>query len=257
MNSFASALIIAIIQGITEWLPISSSGHIVLAQKLLNYNSDLVFDVALHFGTLMSVFVYFGKDISNIFEEVFRLKFNSENGRLGFFILIASIPAGIVGFLFKDVFESIFSDLRIVALGFGITGLFLIITSLDFKIKNKELNWKSSVMVGLAQVLSILPGVSRSGATISTSLLCGLEEKKALRFAFLMAIPVIFGANLIAIGNKRLPSELIWATLVAFLVGLASLHIIYKYLLTSRRNLRWFGIYALSLSIVLSITLYF
>ena len=257
MNSFLASLIIAMIQGITEWLPVSSSGHLVLAERILNYDSHLMFDVALHFGTLMSVFVYFGRDISNIFEEVVKLRFDTENGKLGLFILISCIPAGIVGFLFKDVFEGIFYDLRVVAIGFGVTGLLLIVASLDLKIKRKDLNVKDSFFIGLAQIFSIFPGVSRSGTTITASLFSGLDEKKALRFAFLMSIPVIFGANLVVIGNQKLPKELIWATLVAFVFGLISINLLYKRILTTRKNLRWFGIYALLLSIVLNIILFF
>lgn len=256
MNEFISAVIIAIVQGITEWLPVSSSGHIILAQKLLNYQASLTFDVALHFGTLMSVFVYFGKDITDIIQDLLKLKFHTQNAKLGIFLIITTIPAGLVGILFKDVFESTFKNLTIVALGFAITGLVLVITSLNFKIKENNLGIKHAIIIGFAQILSILPGVSRSGTTISTGILLGLKEKTALKFSFLMSIPVIFGASIITIGNQTLPKELIWATLVSFIIGILSLHIIYKYILTSRKNLRWFGIYALLLALIIGIFLF-
>lgn len=255
MQELISAIILAIIQGITEWLPISSSGHLILAEKILNYNSDLTFNVALHFGTLMSVFVYFGKEITDIFQDLLKFKFHTEDGKLGILLIIATLPAAIIGFIFKDIFESIFTNLTIVALGFAITGLVLIITSLNIKIKKQELNIKNSIMIGSSQILSILPGISRSGITISTGILSGLKEKTALKFSFLLSIPIIFGANIITIGNQTLPSELIWATLISFIIGILSLHLIYKHILTTRKNLRWFGIYALLLALIIGIFL--
>ena len=253
MSELISAIIFAIVQGITEWLPISSSGHLILAEKILNYNVNLTFNVALHFGTLMSVFVYFGREITDIFQDLLKFKFHTEEGKLGIYLIIATIPAGIIGLLFRKVFESIFISPTILALGFGITSLILIITSLDFKIIETKLNKKSALIIGLSQVLSMFSGISRSGTTMSTGMLLGLKEKTAIKFSFLMSIPIIFGANILVIGNQKLPPELIWAALVSFIIGLAILHLIYKHIITSRRNLRWFGIYALALSITLGI----
>ena len=249
MEDFINVLILAIIQGITEWLPVSSSGHLVLAQNILNYNPGLLFDVALHFGTLMAVFVYFGKDIVDIIRDFLMLKFESKKGKMGVLLIIASIPAAIVGFLFRNVFESIFNSLLVISLGFGITGLFLFVASIDLKKKKKEINYYDSLIIGIAQVFSILPGISRSGATISSGVFIGLDAKEAARFSFLMSVPIIFGANILVIGNQRLPSNLIWATIVAFIVGLATMHILFKFVLTSKKNLRWFGAYALLLAV--------
>lgn len=246
-SELISALILAVVQGITEWIPVSSSGHLVLFEKLLGYSGGLLFEVALHFGTLMAVFVYFGKEIVDIFEDILKGRWKSENARLGALIVVASIPAGIIGYLFLELFESIFNNLIVVAFGFGITGLFLIIASLDVG-KKGELGYGKSFLIGIAQAIAILPGISRSGATLSSGILLGLDAKKAAKFSFLMAIPVIFGANIIAIGRQRLPSELIWATLVSFIVGLLVIHFMFKFVLTSRKNLRWFGIYALLLA---------
>src|SRR3989344_4482030 len=257
MSELLKAIIMAIIQGITEWLPVSSSGHLVLAEKLLNYQSSLTFEVALHFGTLMSVFVYFGKDITDIIQDLLKLKFQTENAKLGILILIATIPAAIIGFLFKDAFESIFSNIIIVALGFGITGIILIIASLPFVKTANKLTKSKALIIGTSQVISLLPGISRSGTTTSTAILLGLKEQTALKFSFLMSIPIIFGANIITIGNQTLQKELIWAALVSFIIGLLFLHLIYKYILTSKKNLRYFGIYALLLALAIGIFLVF
>jgi undecaprenyl-diphosphatase len=279
-DGLISALILAIIQGVTEWFPISSSGHLILFERVLNYHGGLAFDVALHFGTLMAVFVYFGREITDIVRDVFTLKFGTENGKMGLFLIVASIPAAIVGYFSAGFFESVLSNLVVVAFGFGITGLFLLIASFPStsftrkflthknnplihpynvsKIKDKklgnrnengELSFGKAFLIGIAQALSIIPGISRSGATISSGVLLGLKEKNAMKFAFLMSIPIIFGANILAIGNQTLPSELIWATLVSFFVGLLSIHVIFKWILTKKKNFRWFGLYCLLLAL--------
>ncbi|MEK6892766.1 MAG: undecaprenyl-diphosphate phosphatase [Nanoarchaeota archaeon] len=257
MNNFISVLILAIVQGITEWLPISSSGHLVLFERLLDYKAGLMFDVALHFGSLMAVFVYFGKEITNILESFFKFDFKSENGKFGLLILVASIPAGIIGLLFKRLFEEAFSSLLLVALGFAVTGVFLLIASLDIGTEKKELNFYDSFLVGIAQAVAIFPGISRSGATISSGMLLGLSPKEAAKFSFLMTIPAIFGASLVTIGNNPLPHEMIWATFVSFIVSLAVMHFLFKLVLSSRKNFRWFGAYTLLLAIVLGLYLAF
>jgi len=253
MNDLISSIIIAIVQGLTEWLPVSSSGHIVIFEKILNYQAGLMFDVALHFGTLMAIFVYFGSDIVDIIKDLLTGKFKTENGKLGIYLIIATIPAAIVGFLLESIFELAFQSLAITALGFAVTGVFLLIAS--FPKKRKKLNSNGALVIGLAQIFSLFPGVSRSGATIGTGYLLGLEERQAIKFAFLMSIPIIFGANILAIGSKTLPPEMIWATLVSFIVGLGTIHLLYGKVLVARKNLKWFALYALALAAVLGMSL--
>ena len=258
MNELIMSIILAIVQGLTEWLPVSSSGHLVVAQEILNYHPGLYFDVALHFGTLMAVFVYFGKDIVDIIEALLKGKWKSENGQLGLLIIVATIPAGIIGYVFNKLFESAFTSLIVTAAGFAVTGMILLIASIEFR-KNdkKQPSYWDSWMIGFAQVLAILPGVSRSGTTISAGLLRGLNEKSALRFSFLMSIPIIFGAGILEIGNRTLPSDLIWATLIAFLVGLATIWFLFRIVSNSKKNFRWFAAYVflLSLSVFIWIAL--
>ncbi len=250
MENLISSLILAIVQGLTEWLPVSSSGHLVLFQEILNYHPGLVFDVALHFGTLMAVFVYFGKDIVGIIEDLLRGNWKSEKAKLGFLLIIATIPAAIIGYLFKKMFESAFESLIVVGWGFAITSMFLFIASFDFRENKKKFpNWIDAIWVGIAQALAILPGISRSGSTISAGLLRGLDEKMAMKFSFLMSIPVIFGAGILEIGSNKLSPDLIWATLIAFVIGLATIHFLLKFISRSKKNLRWFAGYALLLAI--------
>lgn len=261
MNELIAALILAVVQGITEWLPISSSGHLVLIEGMLGFEGGLLFDVAVHFGTLMAVFVYFGQEIMDILRDLLSLNFKSENGRIGVALFLSSIPVGIIGFLLLDFFEDVFRNLEVVVIGFAITSLFLFIASLDFDSKNrrkrkKEVpSWVDALTIGFAQILALVPGISRSGTSISAGLLRGLDSRSAAKFGFLMAIPVIFGANILVIGNNTLPSEMIWATLVAFFVGLLAIHFMMKFVMNSRKNLRWFAWYALLLSLGIGIYL--
>ena len=271
VNDLIASLIIAVVQGLTEWIPVSSSGHLVLSERLLGYGGGLMFDVALHFGTLMAVFVYFGSDIVDIVRDLFSGKWASENGRLGLLIIVATIPAALAGYFLQCVFETAFTSLTVVAFGFGITGMFLLIVSLsrsrgknygkkfrselgsgevDVRGKGKRFGFGKSFLVGVAQIFALFPGISRSGATIGSGMLLGLNEKNAIKFSFLMSIPIIFGANVLAIGSKTLPSSLIWATLVSFVVGLVTIHLLYGKMLVRRENLKWFGVYALVLAVI-------
>lgn len=250
------AIIIAIVQGITEWLPISSSGHLVLASQLLGFENTLSFDLALHFGTLVAVFVYFGKDIIDILRDLLSLRFHTENGKLGVYLIIASIPAAIFGFAFESFFETSVNNLTLLALGFAISGIFLIIASTDFILrKGKDLNWKVALGIGIFQVASLFRGISRSGSTIGGGVLLGLDQRKAARFSFLMAIPIIFGASLVGIGNATIPVSYIIPAFISFIVGLGTIHVLLKFVLTSKKNLRWFGLYALLLALVLGMFL--
>lgn len=258
MTDAISLLILAIVQGFSEWFPISSSGHLVLLSGLLGVENSVEMDVALHFGTLMAVFVYFGKDITDILEDMLKGRWGSEKAKLGWMVAVATIPAAFFGFVFKEYFEAAFSSLGLVGIGFAITALLLLIASLDFKsMKGKayEMGWGKALFVGLMQTVAIFPGISRSGSTIAGGLFSGLSEKEAVRFSFLMSIPAIFGAAILEIGNKPIPREFIWATLVSFIAGMASIHLLLKILVNSRRNLRWFALYCLLLAVGIGVWL--
>jgi undecaprenyl-diphosphatase len=219
-----------------------------------------MFDVALHFGTLMAVFVYFGKDIIDILEDFLKLRTKTRNFRLGMMLIVATIPAAVVGYLFKKYFEAAFGSIGIVAMGFAITALVLFIASLDLKKLNKSLQnfgFLGALLIGCAQAVAIFPGISRSGSTIASGLLLGLKEKEAIKFSFLLSIPAIFGAAILEIGNNKLPSELIWATLLSFVVALGAIYFMLKFVATSRKNLRWFALYCLLLALAIGAWLFF
>ena len=254
-GSFISLLILAVLQGFTEWIPVSSSSQIAIVSHLLNYQSSLFLEVALHFGTLMAVFVYFGKDIVDIVRDILSGEWKTENAKLGFSLILAAIPAGIFGFLINNYIEGL-TSIRLIAIGLGITSMILFIGSISPK-KDEKLNYRIAFLIGLAQVLSLFRGVSRSGSTVVSGLLLGLSEKNAVKFSFLLSIPIILGASLLTIGNKTLPSSLFIASLISFLVGICTIHFSFKYILSNRKNLRWFAWFTLIEALVIGFYLIF
>ncbi|MCU0642332.1 MAG: undecaprenyl-diphosphate phosphatase [archaeon] len=260
MGGYFAALIIAIVQGLTEWLPVSSSGHLVLFERMLDFESSIAFNVALHFGTLLAVISYFWGDLIEIAKDFFSFDFNRKNAKLALLLIIATIPAALIGLIFRDFLEGAFLSLGGVAFGFLITATILFIVSCDFgKARKKgEFGYLESLFVGVAQAVAILPGISRSGATLSAGIFFGLNEKEAVRFSFLMAIPVILGATILEFGvGSSFSPQLVFATLVSFLVGLIAIHFMLKWITRDRKNLRWFALYCLLLAIVLGLYLLF
>lgn len=198
MSEILKSIIVGIVQGLTEFLPVSSSGHIVIAQELLglqfNEEENLLFAIFLHLATALSTIVVFRKDIADIFRGLFQFKWNEES-RFALKVILSMIPAAMVGVLLKDQLEEIFSNLFIV-------GIMLLVTSILLYFANKAKNtqkgvgYKEATIIGIAQGFSaLLPGLSRSGSTISTSILLGVDKSKAARFSFLMVLPLILGAT--------------------------------------------------------------
>jgi undecaprenyl-diphosphatase len=245
-------IVLAIVQGLTEWFPISSSGHLLLFEKILNYSGGLSLEVALHLGTLIAVFVYFRKDIVEILRDLISGKWSTKNSKLGLFILIGSIPVALIGFLVKDYFDTVLSDLLLTGAGFMVTGIMLLIVGFFKNHKNANLTYVKSFIIGIAQAIAILPSISRSGATIATGIFSGLSEKDAMKFSFLLSIPAILGANMV-VGPVSLSFNLVIGTIVAFIVGLSTIHLCFEHLLSRRRNFAWFGIYALIIGIVICV----
>ncbi|MEN8187843.1 MAG: undecaprenyl-diphosphatase UppP [Bacteroidota bacterium] len=194
--SFIEAIILGIIQGLTEFLPVSSSGHLELAKAMFGDNSlpeeSLTFTVVLHFATALSTIVVFKEEVWNIIKGLFQFKWNEEL-RFSLKIIISMIPAVIIGLLFEEELEAFFNG-NVLMVGFMllITALLLLLAD---KAKNtdKNVSYKNSFIIGISQAIAMLPGISRSGATISTSVLLGVDRTKAARFSFLMVVPLIFG----------------------------------------------------------------
>lgn len=194
---YFEAFLLGIVQGLTEFLPISSSGHIEISKVILgssfDKNEGLLFTIILHFATSLSTMFFFRKDIIDIFKGLLTKKWN-ESKKFSLSILISMIPAVFIGLLYENFINSLFNgSLILVAAMLYITGLLLFLS--DFlKLKKKEITYKNSFIIGLAQAIAILPGISRSGATIATSVIMGIDREKAARFSFIMVIPLIFGS---------------------------------------------------------------
>lgn len=221
-------LLLALLQGATEFLPVSSSGHLALAQWLLGMESGSVFeDVMLHLGTLGAVFVFYRADIGGILRHVVRTGEEGQGARrYVLLLLVGSIPAGVVGLLFKDQVEGAFRIIPFVLAALAVTGVALKASD-RFPRRQLPLTMKIALLVGCAQALAILPGFSRSGWTIIAGLALGLEPREAARFSFLLSIPAILGAAFLQIVDQPASASsvptLAAAVVIAFVVGLLCL----------------------------------
>jgi undecaprenyl-diphosphatase len=188
------AIILGIIQGLTEFLPVSSSGHIELVKAMFDredpFSDEMT--IVLHFATALSTCVIFRKDILEIFQGLFQFK-NNDQFKFSIKIILSMIPAAIVGLSFENEIKSLFnSNVLLVGLMLIVTGLLLLVADKATATK-KKVSFGQAIIIGIAQAIAILPGISRSGATISTSVLLGIDREKAARFSFLMVVPLIFG----------------------------------------------------------------
>lgn len=196
MEEIIRSVILGVIQGLTEFLPVSSSGHLELAKYFLGDTSvgeeSLLMTVTLHAATALSTIVVFRKDIADIFRGLFRFRWNEET-RYSLKIVLSMAPAAAVGLLFESQIEELFSQrVVLVSLMLGVTGLLLLLAS-RARYSEKGVNYRNAFLVGIAQAIAIMPGISRSGATISTSVLLGIGREQAARFSFLMVVPLILG----------------------------------------------------------------
>ncbi|MEI9479566.1 MAG: undecaprenyl-diphosphatase UppP [Deltaproteobacteria bacterium] len=253
------AIFLGVVQGLTEFLPVSSSGHLVFFQSLFGLDeSQVAFDVMLHLGTLLAVVVYFRTDISQIllgtWAWVKGRREGEEKVKLLLWIVVATIPTGLMGILFKDWFESLFSRPQTVGFMLLVTGGALWLTR-TVKRKEKttgEMGAIDALIIGIAQGVAIIPGISRSGATISTGLFRGLNRELAGKFSFLLSIPAILAATLLKFREIDTSSGIGLAfigTAVAFFVGLFSLKLLMKIIRAGK--LSGFAYYCWAIGIVM------
>ncbi|MCD6249788.1 MAG: undecaprenyl-diphosphate phosphatase [candidate division Zixibacteria bacterium] len=228
--TYYEAILLGIIQGLTEFLPVSSSGHLVLTQELLHVNQPgLVFELLAHVGTLGAVLVYFRKSVWRLIRALFPGG-GEDDRRMILWIIIGTIPAGLVGLFLEDWFDQAFSSPALTAAMLLVTGLILMTTRL-VKLGSVAVGWKSSLIMGLGQAMAIMPGISRSGTTIAAGLLAKVKPDHAAEFSFLLAIPAIGGAVVLKAGDLiELQSDLLGPYLVgalmAFLFGLVAVHFV-------------------------------
>lgn len=263
MNSW-DAIILGIVQGFTEFLPVSSSGHLELGKAILGdttlVGESLLFTVVLHFATALSTIVVFRKDIWKILSGLFQLKWNKET-QFSIKILISMLPAVVIGLLFEDELESFFGG------SIAFVGAMLIVTAILLWLADRTQNTGKSItnrnafIIGISQAIAMLPGVSRSGATISTSVLLGTDKSKAARFSFLMVVPLIFGKIAKDLVSGDLISDSINYTslglgfIAAFISGLIACTWMIQ--IVRKSKLTYFAIYCLIVGIIAIVISYF
>ena len=257
--------VLAVIQGIAEFLPVSSSGHLVLFENIEFFHTTihamgdgllLYINVMLHVATLVAIFIFLRKDLVKLVTGALRAlgarNFSDPDFRSAMYIVLASVPAGVIGVLLHDVIESLFSSPVIVFFMLILNGFILLSTKI-ITVKNRqieEMGMMRALIIGLFQAIAIIPGISRSGMTITGGFLLGVEPEQSARFSFLMAIPVILGAGLLEslkMLGKGVPSGFVLpmagAVLVAIVVALLSLKLLF--VMVRRIRIDVFGYYTI------------
>jgi undecaprenyl-diphosphatase len=265
--NFIQSAILGLVQGLTEFIPVSSTGHLLVVRKIMGLDlvGSLSFDAILQLATGLAVLVYFYKDILNIF--------TSKNWKLIGVLVAGTIPAIILGLLLQDYMDTVFRGTGVVAVALILgAGLFYWAEKKGARGKLSSFNGGSnhsesfprtpdvslsqSLKVGLFQCLALIPGFSRSGSTISGGLLSGLNRETAVRFSFLLSLPIIFGSGLYKVYDQvhhgvlhNIETSLIIASIFAFISGLLAIHYLLKFL--KNHSLNWFGLYRLILAIII------
>jgi undecaprenyl-diphosphatase len=249
--SIIEAIILGLMQGLTEFIPVSSSGHLLLVHELLGTSdSNLAFDVALHVGTLVALLVYFRKDLLSLAREILN---KSEEGKLARLLLLATIPAGIAGLLLSGFIEDTFRSTSVVAVSLISVGVLMLLADKYARDKDTaDVATKQGLQVGFAQVLALVPGVSRSGITITAGLFSGMSRLQAARFSFLLAIPIISGSafGILIKGDlsDTTSSVLAVGIVVAFISGLSAIKFMLKVI--AKVGLKPFAYYRIALGII-------
>lgn len=261
------AIVLGLIQGITEFLPVSSSGHLEIGKHLFDLDmsgtESLTFDVVVHAGTALSTIVVFRKDIAEIISGLLKFKWNDET-KFSTYILISMIPAAFVGLAFEDQITSLFENsILLVGAMLIITGILLFLADRAKK-TNKAVRGIDALIIGLAQAIAILPGISRSGSTISTSVLLGIDRHKAARFSFLMVLPIILGKTLLdakdivtgqAAGVEINVMVLFLGLIAAFISGVFACK--WMIALVRRAKLKYFSYYCFGIAAIVLLSQFF
>jgi len=240
-------IILGILQGITEWLPVSSSGHLVIYQQFF-LEQPIIVDIMLHVATLVVIFLVFWKEILRMVQAVLRLDFSTD-GKIALLIIAGSIPTAIIGLVFHDFLVSLYASIFSVALALILNGMILFTT--QFFNGKRKLGPVDALVMGVAQGIAIIPGISRSGITITTGLFMGVKRKTVIAFSFLLSIPAVLGALVLeyrGLGDVEI-LPLIIGMLVSIVVGYVALRILIN--LALKNKLHFFSYYCWALGFLL------
>jgi undecaprenyl-diphosphatase len=250
-------IILGLIQGVTEWLPISSTGHLRLTEHLWNLNVPILFDGLLHIGTLIVTLLFFRKDIKNIISALAKRDFKTENGKLIPLIIVGTVPTALIGVFFGNTIDAFFRDLLPIAGAFAVCGFALCSSKIGSESKD-DIGYLEALAIGTAQGIAIIPGLSRSGLTIAVALLLGIKREKAFKFSFLLSVPAVIGALGLTFYTQHYAlavSGVEWTEILAgiaasMVVGYFALKLLKK--IVADKKLYFFAFYCWLLSIVLA-----
>lgn len=258
------AIILGIIQGIAEFLPISSSAHLIIFPYLFGWEeSGLAFDVALHFGTMLAVILIFFKDWWNLFVGAIKdvkEKKKTTNGKMFWYLIIATIPAALAGVLLDNVIEDVIRNkVWIIALALAIMGLLIYVgdkwASKHYKKETEfeDITLKQALIVGISQAFAVIPGFSRSGTTILAGRLQGISKEAITKFTFLLSVPVICGATILKVGDLALTKEVIVGIITSFATGIIAIKFLLRYI--KKHDFSIFAFYRVILAIIVLVKL--
>ena len=257
--NWLQALILGLVQGLTEFLPVSSSGHLVIFRELLGAEapSDLVFEITVHVATALATIVVFRKQILDLLQGLFKFKYNQQTDFIAK-LVVSMIPVAIVGFFFKDKVEELFSSLLVVGCALMVTALLLFLSDrVKARKEGKEITFGQALVMGLGQAVAVIPGLSRSGTTISAGLLSGASRNKVAEFSFLMVlVPILGEAFLDLVGGDLAASSISIAPLLlgfaaAFFSGLFACKAMIA--LVKKAGLKWFALYCAIVGLIVII----
>jgi undecaprenyl-diphosphatase len=257
LEQLIKTVILGVIQGLTEWLPISSSGHLELAERFLGLSVPLVFDVILHVGTLMVILAFFKSDVKGVLLALMHLDFKTDYGKLIPLIIVGTVPTAFIGLVLHTFLEEFLQEVLTIAVAFIACGMVLFSAKAGRE-KKGEIGFFEAFLVGVAQGIAVIPGLSRSGLTIATALLLGIRKEKAFKFSFLLSVPAVIGALALTLYTEfdRLAfssfglAEAVVGMGVALIVGYLALKVLWKVFAKGKFHLFAFYCWMLGISLI-------
>lgn len=248
------AIILGIIQGLTELLPISSSAHLTVIPMIFKWNVSEAFDIALHFGTLLAIGLFFFKDWIGLIKGGYELaikKQKTTEGKMFWYIVAATIPGGIIGFVLDKYAEEILTKPLIIAIALMVMGilLYIIDKNSEAKVKYENMNFKQTFLIGISQALAFIPGVSRSGVTMTTARLMKIDRESAAKYSFMLSAPIVLGATLFKLKDFVFDVPFVLGVISSFIIGVFVIKFLLEYL--KKGSFKVFAIYRVIVGLLL------